>query len=195
MHHVTMTSACVSEGIGRVRITGGEARGRLVAGPEGLELRPTGSKVRQAFFNICANKLYECSFLDLCAGTGLIGLEALSRGASSLIFVEENRKAARAIEGNLKYLGYEAEVICSDLRRVLPILNRKSFDIIFADPPYKSGLYESILSLVDKHELLADNGTLVLEHLKANPTPEKSGALLKQSVRNYGQTALSFYAL
>ncbi|MBX9721237.1 MAG: RsmD family RNA methyltransferase, partial [Candidatus Obscuribacterales bacterium] len=67
-----------------MRITGGEARGRVIAGPEGLTLRPTGSKVRQAFFNILGNKLYGCSFLDICAGSGLIGIEALSRGAGSL---------------------------------------------------------------------------------------------------------------
>lgn len=176
-----------------MRITGGEARGRVITGPAGRELRPTASKVRQAFFNIVGFELKSCRFLDLCAGTGLMGLEALSRGASSLIAVEENRQAARAIEQNLRHLGYNAEVISADLRRVLPILEPKSIDIIYADPPYKSGLQEMIIELVEKHELLADEGLLVIEHLKSTPLSGGIGKLQRVSLRNYGQTSLGFY--
>ncbi|MBX9685782.1 MAG: 16S rRNA (guanine(966)-N(2))-methyltransferase RsmD [Candidatus Obscuribacterales bacterium] len=178
-----------------MRITGGEARGRSISGPDGLELRPTGSKLRQAFFNILGNKLNASSFLDLCAGTGLMGLEALSRGAGSLIAVEENRKSARNIEANLKHLGYEGEVICSDLRRVIPLLAPKSFDIIYADPPYKSEIFVSIIELVDKHKILAADGLLVLEHLRNRKLPEKVGELELSSIRHYGQSSLSFYKI
>lgn len=176
-----------------MRITGGEARGRMIAGPTGLQLRPTGSKVRQAFFNILSNKLNGCSFLDLCAGSGIMGIEALSRGAGSLIAVEEDRKTAKAIETNLKHLGYDAEVICGEVNRVIPILKGQSFDIIFADPPYKSGIAESILRLVEKNELLARDGVLIIEHMKNLAPPDGSGLLSRQDIRHYGQTSLSFY--
>jgi 16S rRNA (guanine966-N2)-methyltransferase len=176
-----------------LRITGGEARGRVITGPAGKELRPTGSKVRQAFFNIVGFELKSASFLDLCAGTGLVGLEALSRGADSLIAVEENRRAARAIETNMRHLGYNGEVIYGDVRKVLPILNERSFDIIFADPPYECDLHEEIIQLVEKHDLLAVGGRLVIEHLRSQALPEKRGRLTRQSLRHYGQTSLSFY--
>lgn len=179
-----------------MRITGGAARGRTIAGPEGLELRPTGSKVRQAFFNILQQKLNACSFLDVCAGTGLMGMEALSRGAAQLIAVEENRKIAKTIEGNLKRLGFaNAEVICGDLRRVLPVLEPKSFDIIYADPPYKAELNEAILTLVEEHELLSEEGILVIEHLRSIHLPDEHKRLNRSSLRHYGQTSLSFYLL
>lgn len=177
-----------------MRITGGEARGRVIAGPEGLELRPTGSKVRQAFFNILQNQLKGSSFLDVCAGTGLMGIEALSRGAKTLIAIEENRKIAKNIETNLKHLGYTAEVIAGDLRRVLPVLEERGFDIIYADPPYKAGLSEPVLELVEKHSLLADEGVLIIEHLRSLEPPAEFGRLLRSSIRNYGQTSLSFYS-
>lgn len=177
-----------------MRITGGESRGRLITGPAGQQVRPTGSKVRQAFFNILGHKLYAASFLDLCAGTGIMGIEALSRGAGSLTSVEENRGTAKSIEANLKHLGYDGEVICGDLRRVLPVLDGQTFDIIFADPPYKSELAETILRMVEKYKLLADEGVLVIEHLKTLPPPESCGSLACSSSRNYGQTSLAFYS-
>ena len=156
-----------------MRITGGEARGRLIKAPPGLSIRPTASKVRQAFFNILSNNLYGARFLDLCAGTGLMGIESLSRGADSLIAVEEHRPSARAIEANLKLLGYEGEVICADVRKALPILAPGSFDIIYADPPYKSELVFDLTHLVEKFELLDEDGVLIIEHLKTIDPDER----------------------
>lgn len=187
-----MTSAWLIEGKS-LRITGGEARGRLIAGPQGLPLRPTASKVRQAIFNILAFKLNQARFLDLCAGTGLMGLEALSRGAASLIAVEEDRRAIKAIDTNLKHLGYEAELICADVRKALVVLESAGFDIIFADPPYKTTLAREILSLVNEKGLLDLEGVLVIEHLKNIQLPEREGELERSSYRCYGQTALSIY--
>lgn len=177
-----------------MRITGGEARGRLIAVPDGAPVRPTASKVRQAFFNILGNKTGGASFLDLCAGSGLMGMEALSRGARQLIFVEQDRKAAKAIETNLLKLSFQAEVICQDLRKVLPILDPGAFDLIFADPPYKSDLSAKILELVERHQLLAPEGLLVIEHLKSSTPAESCGKLKRSSIRTYGQTSLSFYS-
>jgi 16S rRNA (guanine966-N2)-methyltransferase len=177
-----------------LRITGGTARGRSVESPVSGEVRPTGAKVRQALFNILAFRMSEARVLDICAGTGLIGIEALSRGAGSLISIEENRALAKAIETTLKKLKLDGEVICGDFRRVLPILEPKSFDIIFADPPYKSPHISEIPLSVAKHDLLDDGGLLVIEHLKGFKFGPDCQELTLTSTRNYGQTSLSFFS-
>lgn len=176
-----------------MRITGGSARGRLISGPPGLEARPTASKIRQAFFNILRDKIIGARFLDLCAGTGLIGLEALSRGAKNVIFVEESRKLARAIELNIERLGYEAEIICGDTRRVLPTLEPEAFDVVFADPPYRSKLASSILRSTGRNKLLAVDGVLVIEHAANMLLSEECEGLVRCDHRQYGQSALTFY--
>ncbi|HNB23685.1 MAG TPA: 16S rRNA (guanine(966)-N(2))-methyltransferase RsmD [Candidatus Melainabacteria bacterium] len=178
----------------KLRITGGTARGRSVESPVGLEIRPTGAKVRQALFNILAWRMNGARFLDICAGTGLIGIEALSRGAGSLISVEENRAVAKAVENSLRKLKLDGEVICGDWRRVLPILEPKSFDIIFADPPYKSPHIKEIPLSVEKYDLLDEGGLLVIEHLKGYKFSDDCTVLALQSTRNYGQTSLSFFS-
>lgn len=176
-----------------MRITGGEARGRRVGGPDGLEVRPTASKVRQAFFNILGGKLKGCRFLDLCAGSGLMGIEALSRGAGSVVHVEEKRKLVRAIELNLIQLNLNGRVVCGDVCLVLPTFAPESFDVIFADPPYKANLSGAILRGVDQNNLLADGGVFIVEHLRSLPPPVESGQLKVTDQRHYGQTTLTFY--
>ncbi len=181
------------EADGAMRITGGAARGRVIAGPYGLEARPTASKIRQAFFNILSRKVPGARFLDLCAGTGLMGFEALSRGAGAVIFVEENRMLAKSIQQNVKRLGYEAEVICGDARKVIPVLQAEKFDIIFADPPYQSVLALALLRAVGNYELLDADGTLAIEHARGAQLPDQSEGLVRYDCREYGQTAVTFY--
>ncbi len=176
-----------------MRITGGSARGRVINGPAGLTARPTASKIRQAFFNILCNKTPHSCFLDLFAGTGLIGLEALSRGAASLIAVEESSKLAHAIEADLRRLGFLGKVICADVRKVLPVLEPGSFDIIYADPPYASQLACTVIAGVSRHELLKPDGILAIEHSRADSLPDVDLALSLFDRREYGQTAVSFY--
>lgn len=177
-----------------MRITGGTAKGRSVESPIGGEVRPTGAKVRQALFNILAFRMQGARVLDICAGTGLVGIEALSRGAGSLIAIEENRALAKAVEASFKKLNLDGEVICGDFRRVLPVLEPKSFDIIFADPPYKSPHIKDIPLSVEKFDLLDDGGLLVIEHMKGYKFSEECTVLGLQSTRNYGQTCLSFFS-
>ncbi len=176
-----------------MRITGGTARGRAISGPVGLEARPTASKMRQALFNILRNNLEGARFLDLFAGTGLMGMEALSRGAGSLVCVEENKRLARGIEADLKRLGFEGEVICADVRKVLPVLEPDSFDIIYADPPYGSRLYASVLHGVGKHELLSPDGVLVIEHAAKVELESEKDNLVEFDRRHYGQSSFSFF--
>lgn len=131
----------------------------------------------------------------MCAGSGLMGMEALSRGAKSLIAVEENRAFAQAIKDNLKTFRLEdvSEVIAGDARKVLPVLVEAEADIIFADPPYKSSLGEAIVQLVDKHTLLSPGGILALEHAVESKLPDALDRLSKIDERKYGQTAITFY--
>lgn len=178
-----------------MRITGGECRGRVISGPEGLEVRPTASKIRQAFFNIISNRVGDARFVDVCAGSGLMGMEALSRGAASLIAIEENRRFGQAIQQNCERFGFKdrSEVICGDARKVLPLLAEGEADVIWADPPYKSQLAEPILTLVDKNRLLAPDGVAVIEHARSMPPPEVINGLAMYDRRIYGGTAVSFY--
>jgi 16S rRNA (guanine(966)-N(2))-methyltransferase RsmD len=176
-----------------MRITGGASRGRIISGPQGLEARPTASKIRQAFFNILSSRIRAARVLDLCAGTGLMGLEALSRGACEVIFVEESRRLARSIEQNLQRLGYEAEVICGDVRKVMPALEPERFDIVFADPPYKSRLALTIVREVGRCGLLAPEGVLAVEHARGADLPDEEAGLSLYDRREYGQTSVSFY--
>jgi 16S rRNA (guanine(966)-N(2))-methyltransferase RsmD len=176
-----------------MRITGGTARGRLISCPEGLDVRPTASKIRQAFFNILAYKVPDCRFLDLFAGSGLMGLEAASRGAASLLVVEQTKLQVKAIEGNYQKLGLPGKVVCADVREFLRTLEPSSFDIIFADPPYRSTYPKLVLADVDKFQLLAANGVLAIEHARENQLAEKGHNLVRTDYREYGQTAISFY--
>jgi 16S rRNA (guanine966-N2)-methyltransferase len=176
-----------------MRITGGEARGRSITSPEGLAVRPTGAKIRQAFFNILGQRIEGARFLDVFAGTGMMGLEALSRGCNDVVFVEESRRMTDAIQSSLGELGYEAKVMTGDFRRLLPGFGPREFDIIFADPPYKSPFGKLVVEVIERHELLAEGGVLVVEHLRGNQLPVEINLLQKVDQRNYGQTGLSFF--
>lgn len=178
-----------------LRITGGEARGRSINSPSGLDVRPTSSKIRQALFNIIAGKVVGAKFLDLCGGTGLMGIEALSRGAASLTTIEIERKLAANIKDSIDKLGYEAEVIVGDLQKRLPGLQLRGekFDIIFADPPYRSRLAKSVIELVDRHDLLDEHGLLIIEHGRDSEIDLEKTTLRLSDQREYGQTCISFF--
>jgi 16S rRNA (guanine(966)-N(2))-methyltransferase RsmD len=156
--------------------------------------------VRQAFFNILGQRVSGASFLDIFAGSGLIGFEALSRGAAYVAFVEESRNQGRAIAETIAMFGAEAgeaELILGDFRRVLPGLKHQSkFDLIFADPPYKSRFGPAVLGLVEKLALLGEGGLTIIEHFRDDPLPDSSpdGNLMKCDYRVYGQTALTFFS-
>lgn len=176
-----------------MRITAGTARGREIVCPPGLDVRPTASKIRQAFFNILRYKVLDARFLDLFAGSGLMGLEALSRGAAELVAIDENRNMVRVIEGNLAKLNFTAKVFQSDVKSILSHLPKQHFDIIFADPPYQSRQSENVLHGVAKQNLLREDGILAIEHARDFKLPEDSGNLVAYDRRHYGQTSVSFY--
>lgn len=157
-------------------------------------MRPTSSKVRQAFFNILGQSLAGKSFLDLFAGTGLMGMEALSRGAGPVLFVEENHHSVAAIKQSLAdfHLEESGSVLRGDVLKILSGLSN-CFDIIYADPPYKKRLGPAVSALLCERTLLSDNGLLIIEHRHDDPLEHVSGSLVMCDHRQYGQTGLSFF--
>jgi 16S rRNA (guanine966-N2)-methyltransferase len=160
-----------------MRIIGGQFRGRVLATPPKKGVRPTSSLLREALFNICQNEIEGARFLDLFAGTGAMGFEALSRGAASATFVEREGVAKKCILANAEKLGVRIELIPGDIFSMLPVLERqgRSFDIIYADPPYGQGregmLYaEELLQTLASSSLLAAGASLFIEETESITT-------------------------
>jgi len=171
-------------------IISGRFKKRKLVTPKGLTTRPTLNKVRETLFNICQGEIEGATFLDLFAGSGAIGLEALSRGAASVTFVEKDRAAFQALAENIKMLGVEREtrLIKGDVFKTIEHL--AAFDIIFADPPYGQGFGERLLPLIIEHALL--NRSLFIE--ESSELGEQEGLQL-QSIRKTGRTKLHHYGL
>lgn len=150
-----------------LRILGGIFRNRLLKSPKGEQTRPTLAVMRKSVFDILQTQIEGAAFLDLYAGSGAMGLEALSRGASHATFVDANRFALSCIEENIRLLKVEdqATVIGYDCLQALKKLAKKglSFDIVYVDPPYAAGLIKEILEFFDTHPLLKPQGRLFLE--------------------------------
>ena len=181
------------------RIIGGHGRGRRLKSPGGTATRPTADRVKQTLFDILAPRLPGCRFLDACAGSGAIGLEALSRGAARVVLVETDAAALQAIRANAKLLAGEAgevEVLRQDARIALPTLAERGrrFDVIYLDPPYGSDLYEPLLQAIARGGLLEEGGVVVAEHFKKRALPETIDGLSQTRVVRVGDHALGFYA-
>jgi 16S rRNA (guanine966-N2)-methyltransferase len=163
----------------------------------GQATRPTPARVREALFNIWQGEIQGCRWLDLCTGSGAMGAEALCRGASRVIGVEQSSRACVVIEQNWRQVAREAQqfqVLRGDVVKRLPLLAGQQFDRIYFDPPYASDLYEPVLGAIAQHQLLAPGGEMAVEH-DPHREVERSIAsrlrICRQKV--YGNTALSFY--
>jgi 16S rRNA (guanine966-N2)-methyltransferase len=180
-----------------MRIIGGEAGGRTIMSPKGNKVRPTPEMVREALFNILKS-LNGTTFLDLFAGTGSVGLEALSRGAERVVFVEKNTKMAYQIVRIINELGYgaRADVLAMDIKQGISKLSKshENFDIAFADPPYEKDMISKTLQYCQDRELMADEGLIILQHSRREPLcllPQHDSITLMQE-RRYGDTVVSF---
>lgn len=149
-----------------MKVTSGKYGGRKLIDNKYEHIRPTADMVKQAVFNKLADKIVGARVLDLFCGTGALGIEAISRGSSEVIFVDKDTRSIELTENNLKNLGIKAKTICSDFESALKMLSNQKFDIILLDPPYKSGLYERTLELIKKIDILNDDGVIVCEHDK-----------------------------
>jgi 16S rRNA (guanine966-N2)-methyltransferase len=180
-----------------MRIIGGQARGRRLKAPKGSATRPTGDRVKQSLFDILTPRVAGARFLDAFAGAGGIGLEALSRGAARVVFVDDDRAAVAAINENLEALGAAAEVqvFRQDARVALASLADTGvrFDIIFFDPPYDSPLYEEVLEQIGGTSVLRDGGVAIAEHFHKRVLPETIGGLVRTREVRIGDHRLSFY--
>jgi len=179
-----------------VRIVGGSLSGRVLRAPSGAATRPTSEKVREAVFNILGSVEGD-RVLDLFAGSGALGIEALSRGASHATFVDAAKPALAAIRGNLRELGLEdrATVVPSDaVASAARHPPNAPWRLVFVDPPYRSDLAtRAVLALPG--ESLAAGAVVVIEHDRHNAPPDALGSLLRTDQRRYGDTLISFFGV
>ncbi|MEW5804762.1 MAG: 16S rRNA (guanine(966)-N(2))-methyltransferase RsmD [bacterium] len=179
-----------------VRVIAGSARGRRLKSSLRHTLRPTSDKVKGALFNILGQRVQDARFLDLFAGTGSIGIEALSRGAKNATFVEYNASNANLIRTNVQVCGFgNFEIItCDVLRAIGSLQNRgRKFDIIFIDPPYRSNLNLKTLEALDETDILEEEHVIIAEQSVKDSLPERIGRLSSYRVARFGDTLLSFY--
>ncbi len=149
-----------------MRVIAGSARSMPLKTVKGMDVRPTTDRTKETLFNILQFRIPSCRFLDLYAGTGAIGIEALSRGADQAVFVEKDRRIQNLILENLAFtkLDDRAELIKGDVLSVLPLLEgREPFDIIFMDPPFQHGYEKEALTLLSRSSLLKEGGVIVVE--------------------------------
>ena len=180
------------------RIIGGAGRGRRLKTAAGDATRPTGARVRQSLFDILAPRIPGCRFLDAFAGSGGIGLEALSRGAARVVLVDQSAAAVAAARANAAALaaaGGQVQVFRQEASTALAALadEGRQFDVVYLDPPYVSDLYEPLIALVGER-LLAEGGVVVAEHFHKRALPERIGALVRTRQKRIGDHGLSFYA-
>ena len=176
-----------------MRVIAGSLKGRRLKAPTWEGLRPTSDKLRETLFNILAPRIAGARVLDGYAGTGAVGIEALSRGAAHVAFVEHDRRAQALIAGNLALCGVADgyAIIRASVSRALGDLHGESFDIMVFDPPYDDQPDDILAAAGDR---LAANGLLVLEHARRRPAPDSAGRLVRTRRVISGDSALSFYS-
>jgi 16S rRNA (guanine966-N2)-methyltransferase len=181
-----------------VRIIAGEFRGRRLISPRGRSIRPTADRVREAIFNIISMHLAGARVLDLYAGTGALGLEALSRGAAAAVFVDQNAAAVRLIHENVRLCGVQdrTRVIHQPISQALKILAARRggtqlFDVVFLDPPYGKGLIQAVLIELAQLGIAAPECLIIAEHHESEGLPMTGGGWLKFRERQYGETVVS----
>lgn len=178
-----------------MRVITGKYRGRVLTGPKHQGLRPTAERVKEALFNIIGARINAAAFLDLFAGTGAIGIEALSRGANSVVFVDANQASVKLLQSNLHFVEPEDNfrVIRADAAKALQLLAREQqrFDLIFLDPPFEAGLLEQSIQTIFTQDLLQPTGLLIAEHArKFTFTTDFPGV---RDTRHYGDISLTLF--
>jgi 16S rRNA (guanine(966)-N(2))-methyltransferase RsmD len=180
-----------------MRVVSGEAKGRRLKTPRGDRIRPTADRVKESLFEIIGQRIRDARVLDLFAGTGNLGIEALSRGARSVLFVDADRTAILLVGQNLTLtrLGDRAETWKSDAHSALGKLagSGRRFEVVLLDPPYGSGYEEPVLRRLSRSEILSPGGLTVIEHDRRIDLPERIDSLERLDQRRFGDTVLSFY--
>ncbi len=182
-----------------MRVVAGELKGRRLTAPRGRGTRPTADVVKVACLDALAPRLPGARFLDLFAGSGAVGIEALSRGASECVFVEQDRAAVAALRENLRRLGVagRARIVVRDALAALETLKREGapFRVVFLDPPYGDSLAADTLSVLADGVLLVPEGVAVVQHFTKAPVPDRVGSLIAFKRRRFGETTLTFFRI
>ncbi len=175
-----------------MRIITGSKRGKKLTALEGMEVRPTTDRVKEALFDILQFSIEGRRFLDLFAGSGQIGLEALSRGAAQAVFVDVSRDSIRVVRKNVADTGFDsqARIVQADFSAFLKG-TRECFDVAFLDPPYRTGLLQRALPLT--MERMAPGGIVVCEHPAEEELPEQAEGFSKRKTYRYGKIMLTTY--
>jgi 16S rRNA (guanine(966)-N(2))-methyltransferase RsmD len=181
-----------------MRIIAGEWKGRRLVAPKGRGVRPTLDMVREAVFDVLGPRAVDAQVLDLFAGTGAMGLEALSRGAARVTWSDIDARSLAAIRENLGKLGPEpdrCEVLALPALAVIQRMKKagRVFDIVFVDPPYEHGLYDETLLGLSVARIVAPEGVVVVEHARRIEVTANYGDLLRFKERRYGETCISWF--
>ena len=177
-----------------MRVITGSARGRRLRELEGTETRPTTDRVKESMFNILQFDVEGSRVLDLFAGTGQLGIEALSRGAAAAVFVEQRRDAAALVRDNLRLTGLadRARVVNGEALAYLASAGER-FDSMFLDPPYAAGLWKPVLEAVSRFDILSDHGIIICESPQDEALPEAVGSCRVHRTYRYGRIRLTTY--
>ena len=180
-----------------MKIIAGTFKGRRLVTPRGLDTRPTADQVRIALMDTLTPRLPGARFLDLFAGAGGVGLEALSRGAARAVFVERDAGAVEALRRNIATLDVQdhARVLRADVARALGVLvaDGERFELVFLDPPYGADLVAATLGRLGAGTLTAPGALVVAQHFTKQPPPGEAGALTAFRTRRFGETTLTFF--
>jgi 16S rRNA (guanine966-N2)-methyltransferase len=185
-----------------LRIIAGKYRGRNLKSPPSLQVRPTSDRLRETLFNVIAARIEDARFIDLCAGSGAVGIEALSRGATDVTFVDKSRKMCALVEANLDLCRIpeeQTEVVQAEAADYLSrSLKQKAmpWNMVFFDPPYATD-YLQVLELLGLNscDLLAEDGLLIVEHHHKNSLPDEVGGIIRSRILKQGDSALSFFSM
>ena len=183
-----------------MRIISGTARGRRLLSPPNYRIRPTADRVKESLFNILANLLdgfADCRVLDIFAGTGNLGIEALSRGAAHAVFIDNHKESVTLVLKNLRLLGFEesARVLEKEAIPALRYLEKREepFHLVFIDPPYRQGLAENVLEYLATSALIEENSLVIAEFSSREVIPTAFAALREVDRREYGDTGISLF--
>lgn len=181
-----------------VRVISGSARGLKLNTPGDDRVRPTTDRVKESMFNIVQDWVYDSQVLDLFAGSGALGIEALSRGASQAVFCDNSLDSIKIIKSNIEKarVADRSQIVSGDFKRCLRDMGAKnqSFDMIFVDPPYYKGLFEEVLDTIRACKILKKDGIVIVEHDAKRPIGKVEGLEVYKE-KKYGITMLTFYCL